>query len=213
MTDQRLCVIVIGGAGAPTSPPPMADLVIAADSGVHLAAEMGLHIDLVVGDFDSSEPAAVARAVEAGAAIETHPAEKDATDLELALTAAGRAGATRTIVLGGGGWDRIDHVLANATAIAAERHAAIGPEWWVATSVVLPTRGERILDGDPGDTVSILPIGGPVEVSTHGLRWELDHATIPFGSARGISNQFTHTPARVTVHAGTALIIQTKEPR
>ena len=35
---------------------PAADLVIAADSGLHLAAALGLHVDRIVGDLDSADP-------------------------------------------------------------------------------------------------------------------------------------------------------------
>ena len=61
MSEQRLCVILTGGSGAPTAPLPHPDLVIAADSGLHLAAGLGLTVDLIVGDFDSAAPGTVVR--------------------------------------------------------------------------------------------------------------------------------------------------------
>lgn len=213
MSDQRLCVILIGGSGAPVAPLPRPDLVVAADAGVHLAATLGLAVDLVVGDFDSADPAVVDRAVAAGAAVERHPVDKDRTDLELALDAAARMGATRTIVAGGAGADRIDHVIANAVVLASPQHAAIAPEWWVDTAVVYPTRGARIVAGEPGDVVSIIPLGGTVRVTTEGLRWELRGDTLPFGTARGVSNRLEGSTALVDVHDGVALVVHVEEAR
>ena len=208
---NRLCVILTGGSGAPTIPLPRPDLVIAADSGLHLAAALGLRVDLVVGDFDSARPDAVAAAVTAGADLESHPADKDATDLDLALEAAARRGATRTIVVGGAGNDRIDHVLANSGVIAAERHAGVGPEWWVGPARVWPVRDLRTIDGKAGDTVSIVPVAGAVVVSTTGLRWPLQRDALEFGSSRGVSNQMTAATATVEVHSGVALVAHLEE--
>ncbi len=66
--------------------------MVAADSGLDLARLLGVPVDLVVGDFDSADPAGVAAAVAAGSRLERHPVDKDATDLELALDAVLRLG-------------------------------------------------------------------------------------------------------------------------
>src|SRR5262245_26352321 len=97
-------------------PPPAALLehldrsafVIAADSGLDHAAALGFTADVVVGDLDSVTPDALAEARARGADVEPHPAEKDETDLELALRKAVALGARRVTVIGGGG-GRHDH--------------------------------------------------------------------------------------------------------
>ncbi|HTD50939.1 MAG TPA: thiamine diphosphokinase, partial [Acidimicrobiia bacterium] len=61
--------------------------VIAADSGLGVAMALGVHVDHLVGDLDSAAPHAVDAAVASGTTVERHPAEKDATDLELAFDA------------------------------------------------------------------------------------------------------------------------------
>ena len=70
--------------------------MIAADSGLDHATALGFAVDLVVGDLDSADPAAVDAAVAAGAAVERHPEAKDATDLELALARRAATADTRT---------------------------------------------------------------------------------------------------------------------
>ena len=79
-----------------------------------------------------------------GADVERHPADKDATDLELALRRArATRGAQRIVVVGGGG-GRLDHFLANALLLARRRLA--GLEHRRARSamrVVIVVRGAR----------------------------------------------------------------------
>jgi thiamine pyrophosphokinase len=208
--QPKTCLIFTGGSGVPDLPLPRPDIVIAADSGAAEAIRRALEIDLIVGDFDSASDREVARAMDDGAEVERHPADKDATDLELALLAAARMGARRTVVVGGGGTDRIDHVLGNAAVIAAERHAAIAPEWWVGPAVVTPIRGTMRLDGRLGHTLSLVPLGGDVVVSAKGVRWPLDRRVIPFGSSLGISNEIVEPDAAVEVHEGVVMAIEVR---
>ncbi|MCU1346500.1 MAG: Thiamine diphosphokinase, partial [Acidimicrobiia bacterium] len=56
-------------------------MIIAADSGLHSATELGLAVDVVVGDMDSVLPEALRDAGVAGTEIVRYPPEKDATDL------------------------------------------------------------------------------------------------------------------------------------
>ena len=89
--------LVIAGGDAPApldATLASAPLVVAADSGVGHALALGLTVDLVIGDLDSAVPDDVARAAAAGARVHRFPADKDATDLELALDAARTFGAT-----------------------------------------------------------------------------------------------------------------------
>lgn len=75
---------------------PDADFIIAADSGIDNAQRLGSTVDLLVGDLDSAS----SRAKESAQAVESHPVDKDETDLELALTAALAAGATSATIVG-----------------------------------------------------------------------------------------------------------------
>ncbi|HKZ29244.1 MAG TPA: thiamine pyrophosphokinase, partial [Acidimicrobiia bacterium] len=98
-------VIVFAG-GDPIPPSAVADLpedayVVAADSGLDRARELGFEIDLLVGDLDSISSDGRQQAEANGTRIERHPVYKDATDMELALKAARRQGARRVIVIGG----------------------------------------------------------------------------------------------------------------
>src|SRR5258705_8077621 len=113
--EKAVALVFAGGdpvGGEVAARLPQSDVsVVAADSGVEHALAMGRDVDLVIGDFDSADPAAVDAAVAGGAEVRRYPADKDQSDLELALHAARAAGARRVIVVGGYG-GRLDHFLA-----------------------------------------------------------------------------------------------------
>jgi thiamine pyrophosphokinase len=75
---------------------------------------------------------------------------------------------------------------------------------WRAWLVVAHTT----IKGGVGDIVSLIPIGGDVEVAaTSGLRWPLENERLIFGMARGVSNMMTAVTATVTVQSGRLLCI------
>src|SRR5262245_31346085 len=100
--SDEVVVVVSGGEGplaAPVPPLPPDAPVIAADSGLDRALALGLDVAVAVGDFDSASPDAVEAAEAAGVRIDRYPAEKDATDLELALDVAIGIAPRRVLVL------------------------------------------------------------------------------------------------------------------
>jgi len=104
-------VVVVVAGGEPPLPEavlgvPLGARVIAADRGLEHARALGLEVSVAIGDFDSASPEAVAKAEKAGVRIERHPAEKDATDLELALDAAMELRPERVLVIAGDGGRR-----------------------------------------------------------------------------------------------------------
>lgn len=207
-------VIVAGGDPvAPSTVPPLPPdaFVIAADSGLHIAHDLGLTVDLVVGDFDSATTEAVAAARAAGAHVEGHPADKDATDLELALEAALVRALSPTIVLGGASFDRIDHFVANALLLASPRFAPLHAQWWVKGAHIVPVHDRVELSGRPGDVVTLLAVGGTAtDVTTTGLRWSLGGEALEAGSTRGVSNEMIAGVATIDVGAGNLLAIHNR---
>lgn len=209
MEKIRTAVVLAGGEPVdPTTRVPPADLVIAADSGVHHARALGLHVDLVVGDLDSIEGHELDAAVAAGAAVERHATDKDATDLELALRAAVDRGAERIVVAGIGG-GRLDHFLANVLVLASAPFAETRIEAIVGSARLAVVHDKAVLDGAPGDLVTLLPVGGAaVGVRTTGLRFALDGERLDPGTTRGVSNELTDSHATVTVDDGVLLVVQ-----
>ena len=206
--DTKTVLVFAGGGGVELAAPlPEADYAIAADSGLDLAISLGVDVDLLIGDLDSVSSDGLSAAREAGMTIEEHPADKDATDLELSLAAAVRRGAARIIVIGGGG-GRIDHLLANAMLLASPGWADIDVEWLAGPSHILAIRHEATLRGAPGDVLTLLAIGEPADgVSTEGLRYELSDDVLLASSTRGVSNEFVSDSVVVRVRNGILLAI------
>ena len=213
-STDRLAIILIGGdlVDARAVPPLPADAyVMAADSGIAQAPLLAINVDLVIGDMDSADPAAVRDAEAHGAEIEIHPRDKDATDLELAVVAAAERGYTRLVVVGGTG-GRLDHVLGNVLLVAAGRFDDLAIEWWTGREHVLLARpGSPVrVSGRPGDALSLIPLGGRASgVTTEGLRWPLSGDELTADTTRGISNELTGERAGVTVDSGTLLVVHT----
>lgn len=208
--------VVFAGGDAPSDEllaaqwrctPPDA-LVVAADSGLHTALRLGLRVDVVVGDLDSVAPSALDAARAAGARIDVHPVDKDATDLELALAAARDLGARRiTVVSGDGG--RHDHLLANALVLAADDYADLTVDAVVGTAVCTVVRDRRTLHGTVGSLCTLLPIGGTARgVTTTGLRFPLRDEDLHPGSTRGVSNELAEVDAGITLRSGVLLAVQ-----
>lgn len=208
-----LAIVLAGGDALPRRLPralPPADLVVAADGGLAHAEPLGLTVDLVVGDLDSATPDALARAEAAGAAVEAHPRDKDATDLALALDAVleRASDGARVIVVGGHG-GRLDHLLGNVGLLAADRYAPLAPTALVGPALVSIARGRRELTGRPGELVTLLAVGGTARgVTTEGLAFPLTAAELAAGSSLGVSNRFTTARARLTVADGVVVVVQ-----
>lgn len=199
-------LVVTGGDPVPpevASVLPVADLVVAADSGLDHARTLGLKPDIVVGDFDS----VTTGALEAfDGPLERHPVEKDATDLELALQLAVSRHPDRIVVVGGHG-GRLDHFLANALVLTTVPDG-IDVEWRAGPATIHLVRKAISINGVPGSHVSLVPVGGDAcGVRTSGLKWQLEGEDLPSGGTRGVSNRFEQAEATVTLSSGALLVV------
>jgi thiamine pyrophosphokinase len=193
------------------------DLVIAADGGLGTAAALGLRPDLAVGDFDSADPALVARAEAEGVAIERAAAEKDESDLELAVRAAVARGATEIVILGALGGSRVEHTLAGLALLGLGADGA-DPRFDIAimderSTIRLLPGGAGSIDiaGEPGDYVSLQPWGGDaIGVTTRGLRYPLHDEPLLMGPSRGLSNELIGRRGRIACRSGRLLVIHTR---
>lgn len=186
-----------------------ADVLIAADGGGNWLHREGLRADLVVGDLDSVAPDVLEALLARGARLVTHPRRKDETDTELALLEAAALAPRRITLLGAIG-DRIDHSLANVLLLALPQLEGLDVRIFDGRSFVHLVRETLAVEGEPGDVVSLLPLGGDaVGVCTEGLEYPLRDETLAFGPARGISNVLEGRSARVSLRRGTLLFVHT----
>lgn len=184
--------------------------IIAADGGAQLALACGCVPDVVIGDMDSLPPEILAELQTRGAMIVRHPPAKDETDLELTLLYAVHSGAEWIRILGAVG-SRIDQTLANIYLLTLGglhnrdvRIVSGKQTFWLAEP------GTHDLYGTAGDTLSLIPLTGDVtNIRTEALDYPLRGETLQFGPARGVSNVFSGTSARVTFDSGLLLVVHT----
>lgn len=205
-------VLVVAGGARPdplvVASLPAVDFCVAADGGGDFANALGIEVGALVGDMDSISDQGLAAIRSVGADIEEHPTVKDKTDLELAMLRAMELTPEQVVVIGIAG-GRLDHELANFAVLAGEDFSAAPVDALVGSSRLSVVRGERVLTGVLGETVSLLAVNGrAVGVTTEGLQFPLSDETLEAGSARGVSNRFVATRAVVTVRQGVLLSIQ-----
>jgi thiamine pyrophosphokinase len=198
---MKTVVVLAGGPDAPAGLTlPEGATVIAADGG----AELGIPVDLAIGDFDSI----TAETLASIPATERHPAVKDATDLELALDAALRLAPERILVVGSAG-GRLDHLLGSLLLLAAAKYAGVQVDARLGEADIHIVRGERVLAGAPGEPISLFALHGPAEgVVADGLVYPLHGETLEPGSSRGTSNVFADAEAHVSVARGVLVAVR-----
>ena len=197
-------VCIIAGAGeyfGHVIAPRPGDYVIAADAGFLRLREMGVRIDEVIGDFDSTgrrpdHPH-----------VRQLPVEKDDTDTLYALRVGVSMGFRQFRIYGGTG-GRLDHTLANIQCLNwLARQGLRG--WLYGDGCVLTALycGELAFDAPAGRTVSAFALGGDARgVTISGLKYAVGGVTLTGDFPIGVSNETTGRRARVAVEQGALLL-------
>lgn len=179
------------------------DYIICADSGYDRAIKYGIKPDVVVGDMDSVKSSYDEENVR------VFPAKKDFTDSELALKHAIDKNFDDILMFGMIG-TRFDHGFANISLLLN----GIGKNVCIIDSnnIIRMICDEISIEGNVGDTVSILPFSGDIEgITTNGLEYPLSDSVIKLGTSLGVSNRMTAKTCRITIKKGTALVIRSKD--
>jgi thiamine pyrophosphokinase len=208
-TQPARAIIFANGACPPLPPGRLgaADLLVAADGGARCCRALGLWPHVVIGDCDSLSVAELAELAAHGAQVLRYPTHKDYTDLELALQYAADQGAAEALVLGALG-QRWDQTLANLLLPAAFPKLRLRLVDGAQELCLLADGQTLQLDGQPGDTVSLIPVGGAAEgVQTRGLEYPLHGETLHFGATRGVSNVLAALPAEVRLARGQLMVV------
>ena len=191
--------------------PRQDDYLISVDRGLTYCLEVGLRPDLLLGDFDSVEPELLRRPGINDVPRRNFPAEKDSSDLELALQALCEMTFDEVYVVGVSG-GRTDHMLINWQLTLQRR-------WPFALEYIDDTVNARVLHGagrvsvevDPGTIVSLISLKDADGVSTLGLRYVLSDASLIAGSSLGLSNIAVDSTVTVDIESGVVLVMVTNE--
>ncbi len=188
-----------------------ASFIIGADGGACHLRRFGIMPHLLLGDFDSISKDDYEYFAGSGTEVIKYPPEKDMTDTELAIEAASQRGFRKIIIIGGLG-TRMDHSLSNIFILKSMFDRGL-------KGIIADERNEieiidhtALLKRENGVKVTLLPLTPKVEgVTTEGLYYPLNNATLHMGSTRGVSNEFACETARVTVKKGLMLLIRSKD--
>lgn len=213
MTAVLVCGGSLSAAFLKKTAAAMQDVVwYAVDGGLAVMDEAGIKPDYLVGDFDTADPELVARYADLCVTL-THPAEKNATDTELALDYAMEQGALFLLMLGAVG-TRLDHTLANfhmllramengCKAVILNEHNRVTlhrSSFCVASSQLC------------GKYISFLPFAGEVgDLSLVGTKYPLLHVNLRAGNSLCISNEAAGEQIKVIFHGGYLLMIESAD--
>ena len=185
--------------------------VICADGGALHARAHGLVPHTIIGDFDSLTPAELSEFRALGSRIMRFPAEKNETDLELALLHCRDIGADTVTILGALG-GRLDQTMANILLLSLPELRPMpitivdGEE---TIRVLQPGKHEIV--GASGDTISLIALGGAVHgITTRQLKYPLRGESLLSGPARGLSNVMLAERASLDFGQGTLLLSHTR---
>ena len=199
-------------------------VTVAVDGGAHYFHQRNSAPDYAVGDFDSIDAATLdwlcdlqSRGV---TCLQQVPADKDYSDLELALNACENLGVESAHILGAVG-GRLDHQLCVMGAllrskipqlqlIAPDQSISLLRQGQSLTLPALPTASAE------KNTFSIVCLN-PAIVSVAHARWPLDRVQLQPLSSLGLSNLYkqdvpTHdqqqqVPPTITAHTGELFVI------
>ncbi len=183
------------------------DLVIAADSGYTNAKKMGAKIDLLVGDFDSMKDIP-----EDAREIFRVPAEKNATDTQLAVELALGRGADEIIIVGStsGRFDHAASLLAiledlwdkRIPAIVVNGHNRVR---FLRNSGVIILRSQY-------KYFSVVALDEKVKgVSIDGAKYPLKNKEILRRNQFAISNEIVKNCALITVKKGAVYVVESRD--
>ncbi len=196
-----ICSIVCGAPCSGIEPSALKGLVIAADRGLDVLLSAGMKPDIAVGDFDSAE-CAVPEGIECVRACPI----KDFTDAQLAADIAVARGYDELVfhaALGG----RLDHTIANIQMIYGLMERGVKSVLLGDGEKAYMLRGTARIPRFEG-YLSVFAVGGQAVVSESGTKYTIERCAISETFPLGVSNEITAEKAVVTVHSGTALVIE-----
>lgn len=177
---------------------------IAADSGMVHAGLLQLAPELWVGDFDSAGTELEAAFRHVPRVV--HPADKNATDGELAVEEALRRGAASLVLVGGFG-GQFDHMLAHGTMMLALAERGVSVFTSSGHEEAHPLLGALHLNGlKRGTRVSVIGLTALNGLSISGVRWPLRERDVPFGSSLTMSNA-AEGDVELKLGSGKALVL------
>lgn len=185
------------------------DYIICSDGGANHAYNMDIIPDYIIGDLDSTDKNTIEYYKSKNVKFEKFPTKKDETDTELCIELSDKLKAKEIHLIGALG-GRIDHTIANINLLYYIRKRGIIPKIISEKEeIYIAMNEELIIDGEIGDTISILPIKNDAKgVTLKNLEYPLENYDIEFSRPLGISNVMTNINCNIKVNEGSLIIIK-----
>lgn len=186
------------------------ELIICADGGLSKAEILGLVPDIIIGDFDSVNYSMLKKYEDMDdIEIIKYPAEKDYTDMELAIDIAVARGYKDMIILGATG-TRLDHTMANMMLL--EKYYIQGIKIKIIDNnnviQIISDNTKLTLQYKKNYFISIVPITEEInDLTLKGFKYPLNKVNVKRGSTLCISNEINVKVSEVTLRKGTAFLI------
>lgn len=175
--------------------------IICADSGLYACMAAGVTPHVLIGDMDSIERPALDKFLKDGGRTQYLPTHKDDTDGYAALRLALQNPMDELVILGAQG-DRFDHELANCYLLVAAERAGVHARMENDEGKVYALGSPRVLQGKPGELLSLLPLGAAKVERSRGLAYPLNSLDLDIDYPIGMSNVFTEEEAYIEVTSG-----------
>lgn len=190
-----------------TERPEGEDIVIAADSGYESAKQMGVKVDLLIGDFDSLKGGLPKDVPE----ILQVPEKKDLTDTQLAVEKAVEMGACEIFIIGSTS-GRLDHTLSTLAILENlwERHKR-GYIISGQNRITYIKNTNHIVLRSDYKYFSLITTDIAKGVSIEGAVYPLKNKTLNRKLQYAVSNQIEGNAALVTVKKGGLFIIESRD--
>ena len=190
------------------------DFIIAADGGTRHALALGRTPNVLIGDLDSVTNEERRKMKETKIEVFQFPADKNETDLELAIQHALTLNPEEVIILAALG-GRLDQTLGNISLISDQfiiHHSSLIISLDDGIEEVFFCHDQVQISGTVGDIVSLIPWQGEVTgITTQGLKWTLQNETLYPHKTRGISNEMMGERATIEIKSGLLLIVHRRE--
>ena len=177
--------------------------LIGVDSGVTHLYRLFFHPTHLIGDFDSISEKDLKRARKDEAIFIELQQDKNSTDLEAAYDLAIELNSNEVVLIGGEGGelDQLFGVFLLCASLADQIKTT-----WVQKDYTIYFQNQILLNIDPGQMFSIIPITDLKNVIINGAKWNIDKELVLFGSSKTLRNESIGKEIYIKIEEGKAAI-------
>jgi len=182
-----------------------ADLIISCDGGANYAKRHDILPRIIIGDQDSISAVTTRYFTDLHVDILRRKSQQE-NDLEKALDYLFANHGYKVVVLIGFLGARDDHSYATMQIAEKYCHKRIFYLYSKTAEYIALPAGNHTLNLSPNQIISIFPFPEASNVTSIGLKWNLNFASFPRGS-QGVSNIVENKAVTIAFHSGNLLLI------